>query len=348
MVAPLNWGLGHASRCVPLIRALQDLGAEVQLASDGQALAFLKATFPALIFHELPAYDINYAGKSMTLSMLRQSAKMLGAVVREQQAAKKLVEEQAFDAIISDSRFGVFCKKIPSFFISHQLHLIAPATIFQKPVSLVNNFFLSNFDEIWTPDFAGAPNLSGKLSHPAFSEKIHFIGPLTHMKKITAEKKYDLAFVLSGPEPQRTIFEKMILTQAGKIDKKCVLVRGLPGAHDPIASPPQMQIFSFLETEDLNSLMAASEVVVARSGYSTVMDLWALEMAAILVPTPGQTEQEYLARKFSSEGIFPTAAQQDFDLEKLLKEVQKFPGFKKSNYLEVSLEAFLKERLAFL
>jgi len=345
LISPLNWGLGHAARCIPLIQAFIKNGAEVFIASDGGALQLLKKEFPKLKFFEIPGYNIDYAGKNATLTILRQSAKILKAVFREHEATEKIVEEANIDLVISDNRFGCFSKNCKSIFLTHQLNIISPNKILDKPVNLVNHTLMNNFDEIWVPDFHGKENLSGKLSHNFKSKKIRFIGPLSRMKKNDLGKKFDVIAVLSGPEPERTNFERKIFEQAIKMPQRFLVVRGMPERWEFFNLTENVEAVSFFTTNALNKAIANSDVLLSRSGYSTIMDLWKLEKPAILVPTPRQTEQEYLAEKFLKEGLYYAQKQNEFDLEKALEEVKNFAGFDSSRFPKIDLGEIVQKVL---
>jgi len=332
LIAPLNWGLGHASRCIPIIRNLEKLGAEVLIASDGVALDLLKKEFPKNTFFELPGYNVNYEGKNFGWAMLRQSSKILAAIAKENKALKSIVKENSIDAVISDNRFGCYSKTVPSVFISHQLNLIAPAKIMEKPANVMNRFLMDNFQKIWIPDLPGEPNLAGKLSH-GHDLEAEYLGVLSRMENFKTEKKYDVAVVLSGPEPTRSSFELEIFRQALSLeDKQFIIVRGMPERWEYYFMKPHMEVVSFMTSKMLNETMLAADMIIARSGYSTVMDLFKLQKPALLVPTPGQTEQEYLANELSSKKLFLTQSQEELNIRKAMEEIDNYRGFSESDF----------------
>lgn len=317
--------------------------AEVALASDGIALALLKKEFPDLKTFELPAWNIRYNGKSMSLALIRQSAKILKAIIREHEVVKKLVKTERFDAIISDNRFGCYSRKAGNIIITHQVNLIAPEPLLTKPANVANHFWLSKFDEIWVPDFEHSPNLAGSLSHGHNFKNVTYLGALSRMKKMAVAKKYDVVVVLSGPEPRRTELEHKILEQAPGIPKKFLIIRGLPNQEEYSSPAPNIEMRSFLTSEQLNNAILSGEVLVSRSGYSTVMDLFELGHPAILIPTPGQSEQEYLAKNLHEQGFFFTQNQDDFDLATALKRYRQFTGFSKAAFEEADLKEVVRK-----
>ena len=349
LVAPLNWGLGHATRCIPIIRFLQKQNASVFLASDGRAFHLLEKEFPELPIFQLPAYDITYRTSNMMWNMAWQFPKMMRAISNEKKEISKIVEKENIDIIISDNRFGVFSKKTYNVFMTHQINLPIPIPLFRQMGNWLNRKMIQRFNECWIPDFEKKPNLSGKLSHGNFSLKNNtftkYIGSLSRIKKIKSDLNRKAIIILSGPEPQRTFLEKKILEQALELPFQFLLVKGQTERKEHFYFNENIEIISFLTSEKLNQAMAESEIVISRSGYTTLMDLVSLEKKAILIPTPGQTEQEYLARHFFEQKIFFTTTQKDFDLKNALEKVESFSGFKKSFFKKPTFEKNVIELL---
>ena len=328
LVAPLNWGLGHATRCIPIIKALYANGFEPVIASDGAALLVLQKEFPEFCCIELPSYNITYAKKGtyFRLKLLRDSPKLLNAISAEKRATKSIIKTHNISGIISDNRLGVYTKNIPCVFMTHQLNMIAPAKILEKPANKVNHILIDNFQKVWVPDFKGANNLAGRLSQEHNLE-VTYLGVLSRMKNFKTEKKYDIAVVLSGPEPKRSEFELEIFRQALQLDdKRFIVVRGQPERWEYYFMKPHLEVVSFMTSKMLNETMLAADMIIARSGYSTVMDLWKLQKPALLVPTPGQTEQEYLADYFFEQQIFYKTTQNQFNLLEAVSEANKLKG----------------------
>jgi len=332
LVAPLDWGIGHATRCVPIIDYLIAQGHNVILASSGRALAFLSVTYPDKKKITINGYNISYAGKRhfMVLKILAQIPKIISAVYIEHKRLKSIIKANNIDLIISDNRYGLWHKDIPSVFITHQLMLKMPVgfSLFERIIHLALKRFIKKHNICWIPDYEGEENLSGDLSHKyKHLDNTAFIGPLTRFKnnnKETLQKKYDLLFLLSGPEPQRSIFEEKIISGLKGCELKTVIVRGMPGEKNDVSSSENIIFYEHLPTSDLQHLIKISHFVVCRSGYSTVMDLAALGAKAILIPTPGQTEQEYLANYLNQNGYFMTASQKDFTIRGIIEKAEKF------------------------
>lgn len=347
LVCVLNWGLGHAARCVPVIENLAEAGFEVYIGSDGAALTFLKREFATLTFFELPGYNITYpANGNMTFSMLLQSPKIISAIKKENDAVKKIIEENEMSCIISDNRYGCYSEKIKSVFITHQLTIQAPAGA-QFIVNKINSSLLKKFNEIWVPDVEGENNLSGGLSQKHHFKSVYYTGVLSRFNKISiAEEKnfrYKFMVLLSGPEPQRSILEKELLKEAEEISEPVLFVRGLVEDREPLTSSNNIAFKSFLKGDELAEAFAESEIVVCRSGYSTIMDLAALNKKAILVPTPGQTEQEYLANYFQEKKIFLKNEQGSINLKEAADSIALYSGvFLRNDFTH------LKERISSL
>lgn len=347
LVAPLNWGLGHATRCIPIIRALQEQGAEVLLASDGRALQLLQEEFPDLPHFKLPAYDVKYPFSSMILSIGWQLPKIAKAIWLEKKAINNLIDTEKIDIIISDNRFGCYSKKVKTVFLTHQLTIKMPFKLLETPVRWGNFFWIKKFDICWIPDFNGENNLSGDLSTSArlvgFSPQ--FIGTLSRMQAGTRPKKYDAIFILSGPEPQRTILEKRILAQLLNLTGTYLVIQGKTEQKQREYLKENIEVASFMTSKALNEAILKSEIVVSRSGYSTLMDLVNLQQKAILIPTPGQTEQEYLARRFFEKGIFYFQDQKVLNLKNAFLESVAFTGFQQEQQAENLLKIAITELL---
>lgn len=335
LVAPLNWGLGHATRCIPLIRALQVRGARVFLASDGVALRLLQHEFPELPAFELPSYNIKYAakGRFFKLKMILDSPKVFGAMAKERRALETLVEENDIDGLISDNRMGAISRSIPSVFISHQLNVLSGSTTWFS--SKMHQQIIQKFNECWVPDFEQEPNLTGRLGHlknPRFP--IHYIGPLSRFEKEELPKKYPLMVLLSGPEPQRTLLEKKLLKEMQAFPGEVLFVQGKieeQQKRDLINTEKgQIELVNFMQSKELETALNSSELVLSRSGYTTVMDLAKLGKKAFFIPTPGQYEQIYLAERLQAQNWVPFCRQEEFRLAEL-ERVSTFKGLTERN-----------------
>ncbi len=326
-MAPLDWGLGHTTRCVPVIRSLLDGGFEVILATEKSGALLLQKEFPSLTILPLRGYNIRYS-KNKNLfffKMLLQVPKILAIIRSERIWLKTVIEKHHIDIVISDNRFGMSNKKAYCIFLTHQLFIKTGNRFTEKIAQQINYRYINNFNECWVPDGAGENNLAGELSHPQKMPlvPVKYIGAVSRFTKAITEKNTDLLVLISGPEPQRTFFENILLAQINGYSKKTVLVRGLPSTVGNIPEETEnLSVFNHLPAEELNNLILSSKIIVAVSGYSTVMDLAVLQQKAILVPTPGQAEQEYLGQYLARKKYFVLHDREGFDLQKAIQDLE--------------------------
>lgn len=328
LIAPLNWGLGHATRCIPIIKALEENGFTPIIASDGIALKMLRKEFPKLQTLELPSYQIEYAknGAFFKWKLIVNSPKMILAILREKKIIKKWITQFDLSGIISDNRLGVHSKKVPSVFITHQLNVLTGDTTWIT--SKMHQKIIRKYAECWVPDTAvlGAHNLSGKLGHlDSTSLNIKYIGPLSRFQKKVVPEKYQLMVLLSGPEPQRSILEELLKIEVLSFDGKVVFIKGKIETEQKTEIFRNITYYNYMTSDELELTLNESKMVLCRSGYTTIMDLAQLGKKAFFIPTPGQYEQEYLAKKFKKEGVVPFSKQKKFKIEKL-QEVDFYKG----------------------
>lgn len=321
LVAVLDWGLGHATRSIPIIQELQRQGAQVLIAGNGRSLELLRQEFPSQKYFELPSYDIRYPENgSMIWAMARQLPRVRRAIRAEQKIVNDIVEKEKVNAIISDNRYGCYNSSIPSIFLSHQLNLQMPDgwKWLSRFVNVRHQRLLKRFSEVWIPDMPGDLSLSGALSKTKLPNTKR-LGILSRFNQnsITPSEAFEIVALISGPEPQRTIFENIIRQQLLEIDKPALLVKGIPGSEVKLKTKLLTEL-NHLKASELEGTLALAKCVISRSGYSTIMDLSALGKRVILVPTPGQTEQEYLAKFISERGWAVARAQRNFNLTEAL------------------------------
>ena len=340
LIAPLDWGLGHATRSIPLITGLLAEGCEVLIAADRTIQALLEQEFPELTFLPLKGYRIQYSQqkKWLPLKIILQIPRLLFSIFSEHQWLKKVVKDHSIDAIISDNRFGLYHKYIPSIYITHQLLIITGNRFTERLLMKLNYCFIKKYYECWIPDFEGDSNIAGQLSHPSpLPANIKYIGGLSRFEtKPCAELKYDLLILLSGPEPQRTIFEKELLFQLKEYNGTALLVQGLPKANKISKTNENntIHVRNHIATQELNLVIEQSKIIISRSGYTTVMDMLKLQKKAILIPTPGQTEQEYLAQYLMLRKLFYSVEQHEFLLSDALEKADQFPYLHSSFNME--------------
>ena len=332
LVVPLDWGLGHATRCIPIIQSLLENGCRVIIAGENATQRLLEHEFPQCTFLPLKGYRIRYSRNKywLPIKMALQLPRILLRSYQEQRWLKKVVHQYSINAVIADNRFGLFHSTIPTVYITHQLLIKTGNRFSEKILQQIHSWIIRKYTHCWVPDFEGKENIAGELSHPAHCpSNVQYIGCLSRLSPMNNPvKKFDLMLLLSGPEPQRSIFEKLLLGQLKHYSGKVLLVRGLPEnignegyATDESA---KLTIQDYLGAAQLNEAIQQAEMVICRSGYTTIMDLIKIGQKAILVPTPGQTEQEYLAHHLMGQQFFYVATQQHFVLADALKLAADF------------------------
>lgn len=334
LIAPLDWGIGHATRIIPLIEELLSLNAEVIIAADNLPLRLLQSRFPQLKHIRLPGFKIRYSRNRLFFVpvLLRQIPKILAGLKNEHRQLDKIIEEEKIDAVISDNRFGLYNKTIPSVFITHQLFIRMPRGIrFLEPLIFgIQKRIWAHYSELWIPDFAGAHNLSGDLAHKKKLENTHFLGALSRFSNFrTSNPKQDLDIlvILSGPEPQRSILEQKLITQLSQTAYKTVILQGKPSQPETSLPHPHIQLLPHAPDEQMAAYIQSAKHIICRSGYSSIMDMAVLNAKAIFIPTPGQTEQEYLAKYLKGKKICNFFTQEDFDIHQAIEEDATYSGF---------------------
>ena len=330
-LSPLDWGLGHATRCIPIIKTLLALDCDVIIGADKASYILLKKEFPTLEFIRIRGYEIEYSRKigGLYLKMLSQLPRIITVFRQENKKLKQIIRDYQIDAVISDNRFGLHSTLVPCVYITHQMRIKTGNYFGDKIATLIHRGFMKKFSTIWIPDFK-LNGLAGELSHPkTLPENTVYLGALSRFIPIdSVQKIYNVLISLSGPEPQRTIFEEMLLGQFEQIKGKIILIRGLPGTSEKLCHHHEhLTVVNHLSAQDLNLTLAQSDIVIARSGYTTIMDLAKLNKKAILIPTPGQTEQEYLARYLMEKKYFYTVPQKNFLLTEALEKASQFDFF---------------------
>jgi len=322
--AALDWGLGHATRSVPLLRHIQQKGCQLSIAASGAIAELLHNECPGAEFLDLPGYGITYPGqgRSFRAHIVRQGPSILAAIRRERDWLARAMPERRWDLILSDNRYGFTHPDVPSAIITHQLRVISGyGTTADDLLRKFLYTYINRFTECWVPDLTGDPNLAGMLSHPTQLPKARtrYLGLLSRLNPEPVQEGVDLLVLLSGPEPQRTLLENTLLPQIRNKSGRNVLVRGLPGTSALPDNPGKVQVHNHLPSTELSTLIAGAKAMVCRPGYSTLMDLIRLGKSAVLVPTPGQTEQEYLAERAGGFGWFPQLEQDGLVLDTALQ-----------------------------
>jgi UDP:flavonoid glycosyltransferase YjiC (YdhE family) len=320
LFCPLDWGLGHASRDIPLMRSLIKQGYKVVLASSTPLKALLEQSIPELIFEKFEGPLITYSkNRFLILKLLTKLPEWLLWFKREKNIISRLVDKHKPYCIISDNRYGARHPKVKSIIITHQLSPKLPST-FKWAESLVNKIvvrLVCKFDECWIPDFPQGQSLAGDLVHKYLLPKnARLIGPISRFMDETPDlcmaESYRQMALLSGPEPQKSMLKKMISRKFGETSEKSLIVSGNPESNlnEGVNPFPNITTLPHLDQGRLRTLILETPMLICRSGYSTIMDLYFLNKSAVIIPTPGQTEQEYLAQYHSNKHL--ALSQHDF------------------------------------
>jgi uncharacterized protein (TIGR00661 family) len=335
LVAPLDWGLGHATRLIPVTAELLERGCEIWFAGNKVQQTLFRQEFPDMPLLNLEGYNIAYSKnrKALAWKMLFQIPRILSSIKKEHRWLKQAVKTHRFDAVISDNRYGLYHPSIVSVFITHQICIQTP--FFKSLIQKWNFRLISRFTECWIPDAENENNLAGELSHSLKKPNVpvSHIGPLSRFEKTgIAPVRDHLVVLLSGPEPQRTILETRIIDEISHYPGTAVVVRGLPSEQRIIPSTNMIKFYNHLPAKQLNEEIEKADFVIARSGYSTIMDMMKLKKKTILIPTPGQTEQEYLAGYLCNKRAVFATGQKNFSLFSALEKAKQFnysfPEFK--------------------
>jgi hypothetical protein len=322
-------------RDVPVIRTLIAHGHEVTVAACGNALTALQREFPACRFLEVDDYPSPYSAGRFFLPRFALSLPvLLNAIAREHRAFEQIVSRDRYDLVISDNRLGAFSSRIPSLFISHQVHFHLP--LFLWPIELfaarMSRFLYQKFDRIIVPDNPPGPlALAGILSRPDSDEaraRAFFSGILSCTPKREVATDLDYLIQISGPEPQRTRLEEILLPQARELDGSCVVLLGSPQRSGDVAGSDTCSVRTYVTNEEKADLMNRAGFIICRSGYTTMMELAELQKkAGLFIPTPGQPEQEYLSRYYERNDWFFSESQYSLDLSRDIVAARAYTGF---------------------
>jgi predicted glycosyltransferase len=336
LLAPLDWGLGHATRCIPIVRYLVERDCEVTIAAEGTAALLLRSNFPELTIIPIAGYKIRYSRHASTFAfkILMQVPHILKAIKNERKWLAKIHKQHQFDLVISDNRYGLKIDGLTSVIMTHQLQIKSGAgALIDKLLLHAHYRILERFDQCWVVDHQGENGIGGALSHPRqLPANAYYIGPLSQLTRSALPqntKKGGVLVLLSGPEPQRTLLEQKILVQIDRNSSyRYTIAGGNPGGRVPEQLPLNIEYHTHLNASQLQELMLRADLVVSRSGYSTLMDLAAMGKKALLIPTPGQAEQQYLASYLSEQGLFLCKSQSSLQLEIDIAKALEFTGFR--------------------
>jgi uncharacterized protein (TIGR00661 family) len=356
LVAPLDWGLGHATRSIPVVRMLQKLGCEVWIATSGKQEILLREECPDARFLYLPGYGVQYGRRGVMLRLLRQIPVIRRHIFTEHAWLQQAIREHEIDGVISDNRYGLYSKEVPSVLITHQLALQMPGWakfLFRSGVQQMLYDHIEHFSECWVPDLAEKePSLAGDMSHPDVLPNlpVRYIGWLSRFKtpENPPDKEDAVLISISGPEPQRGLLEEMVLKQIPGMKGKCWLVRGIPGNGEMPGVPGNVTVYNHVPAQKMQELMLRCSLLVSRSGYSTLMDALVLGTPIACIPTPGQTEQEYLSKRLAGKQWSASMKQEHFNLAELISKAKGMHELPAATFDQTLLESVISDWVASL
>lgn len=331
LICPLQWGLGHTTRCIAVAYQLKLAGCNVHFACSPKQRNWIESELNGSHVISFWSYNIRYTRKNnLMFILLMQLPKLLFGVFREHRELQKLIARYRISTVISDNRYGCYSKKTHNVLMTHQLSPHLPGSLhwLKIPLNKVIRHLVSKFDQCWIPDDPGL-KLTGELTSTKIRLKnIHYTGilsrfPYVSPRPLSAIPKFKWLGVISGPEPQRTMLEKKLFTAFKNTDEHCLLVGGKPGLNGALKESGKIWMYPHLSSDYLKHALTSTAFIVCRSGYSTIMDLVCLHRTALLIPTPGQTEQEYLADYLSEKGFFEAQSQYQIDLKLAAKQLNK-------------------------
>lgn len=299
------------------------MGFEVIIAATGKGKLLLQEHFKKIQVVDIVSYNIRYSKHKYLLAfkLLMQVPKILNVIRQEHKWLQKFVENEKIDLVISDNRYGLYTQKVPCIFITHQLLIKVPNTWLEALLQKINYRYINKFSACWVPDYTNYDqSIAGKLSHPRKLPNIpvHYLGLLNRFlhaaSSFNNNKQYEYCFLISGPEPQRTLFEKKVLSVLPHLNGKAVVVLGKPGENCSYVLGNAV-VYNHLPPQQLQQIIQASALVVCRSGYTTIMELVSLQKKMLLIPTPGQTEQEYLAGYLHEKNFCYSTSQKKFSVK---------------------------------
>jgi UDP-N-acetylglucosamine transferase subunit ALG13 len=328
--------LGHSTRSLGLIRALLARGDHVTiLIAPGAGMRLLQSELGDACefypFRDTPAPFSRYP----VVFYLRMTAAMpwvLAGYRSEHRLTEKLVKQRGFDCVVSDSRFGVWSSAVPSYCIFHSIHQVVPffSGLTESVAEWGQRRLLRGFTKILIPDVEADGGLSGWLGHdPDFdwgAGRLVYIGPLSSVSRMEVEQDIDVFFSVSGIEPQRGLLEKLVLESLPKLSGRIVVTLGQPGNGDRCREIAGATVYGYLDRERQAEMLNRARLVMTRSGYTTLMELAGLGRKALFVATPGQSEQEYLARFHRERGHVWSVEQKRLDIPADLERARAARG----------------------
>jgi predicted glycosyltransferase len=355
LICPLEWGLGHAARMIPLARKLREMNHNVIIGSGEEHLSLFRKELPGLLQINFPGFKPGYSRfLPQYLSLLFKIPLLLYHIFAEHYKLKKILAENSVDIIISDNRFGLWNKSVTSVYISHMPLIPFPAPFkFLESIGVVlHRKIIKKYSFCFIPDLPGDLNLSGRLSHGIkLPDNVRFIGILSRFinsglrRNETPIKSDHITVILSGPQPQRELLRRKLIPLLKDEETGVIIFEGKPDKSGDIAKDGNISFYSHLSASEMKEIIESSRNIIARSGYTTIMEMVSLKCNALIIPTPGQTEQEYLAKYLSEKGWFSTITQGELNDRISFRPCKPIPHDEINRQSRILLEEALKEVL---
>ena len=329
LICPLDWGLGHATRVIPIVEHYLEKGDQVILGGNGSSIQFLQKRFPNLTCEFVPGYGVVYSKRiGFAVKMLLSLPTIYSGIKKEEKQVAWLHEQYGFDLIISDNRFGVHASGVQSLFMTHQLNIKFP--YFESIIFKVQRQLIEQFDACLVPDFSSKEKLAGSLSELKVGQELnvplYYLGALSRFYRTEFKKrtiKYPFVAVISGPEPHKSALTNLLISSfSSGADKLAIITYDFDVKR---IIPDHIKLFQDCNDEQFLTIISESETMISRSGYSTLMDMIFLNKKVFFIPTPGQTEQLYLAKYAATKGWANWCLQEDFSLSKIKSIGEGFP-----------------------
>ncbi len=355
LYAVCSLGLGHATRSLPLIKALIERGESIYILSYGGALNLLKKELGENVeeyieFPDYPPLERGWGKYDFYLILFKDLIKTASIIFQERLKTREIVKKYKIDRIISDGRYGAFSLSVPSFLISHQLRFMVDffMELIKFGGELANGIHFLNFRRILVPDYPEyEKSLSGELSHKLRfipKRKIEYLGILSSYKKLNLTEDIDYLFVISGYIKDKK--GSLIMTlreQAKELSGKKVFLLGDPSEEKMVYDEKHdITLYTYVSGKKRIELMNRAKFIISRSGYTTIMDLTEIEKGALFIPTPGMSEQMYLGKFHKERGTFYSVDQDKVDLVKDIEKAKKYKGIKGTEKTNKSVERFLE------
>jgi hypothetical protein len=354
LICPLEWGLGHAARMIPLAEKLREMNYNILFGAGEKHLSFLRKEMPGLTYIDFPGFSTGYSRfLPQYIALLLKTPLLLYHIIAEHFRLKKIILKYGINIVISDNRFGLWNKNIRTVYVTHQPLIPFPRFFYfiEFIGVLLHRQVIRKYSLCFIPDLPGDLNVSGRLSHGMkLPENVRYVGILSRFSGLPSSvnenpvKSRHNTVILSGPEPQRSILEKKLTDIIKNREYPSVILGGKPEKPDGMVRSGNIIFYNHLPCRAMKEVISGSETIIARSGYTSVMELISLNCSALLIPTPGQPEQEYLARYLAGKGWFTTVLQGEINAD------MPFPSTKSkwSDEIIVQSEVLLDKALKVL